>query len=149
MEYLKTHDVKDTDTMLKVLVVGGGDGYVVNELVKYSKIGVIEHVELDEEVINVSKKYLPWGEAWNDSRVNLIIEDGAKFVKEQVESGHKYDVVSVFLLLLKATDLMKIMKMILMPLSTGKRMMILHYHQLRSDRARRERQRRIFGTSLH
>ena len=93
MEYLKTHDVKDANTKLKVLVVGGGDGYVVNELVKYSKIGVIDHIELDEEVINVSKKYLPWGDAWKDSRVNLIIGDGAKFVKEQAESGHKYDVV--------------------------------------------------------
>lgn len=94
MEYLKTHDVKDSkDTILKVLVVGGGDGYVVNELVKYSKIGVINHVELDEEVINVSKKYLPRGEAWKDSRVNLIIEDGVNFVIEQAESGHTYDVV--------------------------------------------------------
>jgi len=93
MEYLKTHDVKDTkDTMLKVLVVGGGDGYVVNELLKYSKIGVIDHVELDEEVINVSKKHLPWGHTWNDSRVNLIISDGAKFVKEQAENGQTYDV---------------------------------------------------------
>jgi len=89
MEYLKTHDVKDTkDTMLKVLVVGGGDGYVVNELVKYSKIGVIDHVELDEGVINVSKEHLPWREAWKDSRVNLIIGDGANFVKEQADSGH-------------------------------------------------------------
>jgi len=91
MEYLKTHAIKDTkDTMLKVLVVGGGDGYVVNELVKYSKIGVIDHVELDEGVINVSKEHLPWAEAWKDSRVNLIIGDGANFVKEQAESGHKY-----------------------------------------------------------
>ena len=96
MEYLSRrssgNDDIDTD-QINVLVVGGGDGYVVSELLKYTQITSIDHVELDEEVINVSKKYLPWSNAWEDERVNLVIGDGAKYVKEQAEKGHAYNVV--------------------------------------------------------
>ena len=91
MEYLaqrggggEDDDVPD-EPYMKVLVLGGGDGYVVSELLKHPQIQRIDHVELDEEVINVSKQYLPWSDAWKDDRVNLIIGDGSQFVKEQVE----------------------------------------------------------------
>ena len=94
MEYLaRRSNDDDLKEPMKVLVVGGGDGYVVSELLKYPQIGLIDHVELDEEVINVSKKYLPWGDAWKDERVNLVIGDGAAFVKEQAEEGQSYHVI--------------------------------------------------------
>jgi spermidine synthase len=91
MEYLASCD--DDTEPIRVMVVGGGDGYVVAELLKYPQVRWIDHVELDEEVINVSKENLPWADGWKDERVNLVISDGAKFVKDQAEKGINYHVI--------------------------------------------------------
>lgn len=97
MEYLArlSDGNKDGDLRvpMRVLVVGGGDGYVVSELLKYPQVGSIDHVELDEGVINVAKQHLPWAEAWDDERVNLVVGDGAAFVKQQAEKGRSYHIV--------------------------------------------------------
>ena len=90
MEYLAR---RRNSEPIKALVIGGGDGYVVSELLKYKQISSIDHVELDEEVVNVSKEHLPWADAWNDERVNLVIGDGASFVKNQAERGKSYHVI--------------------------------------------------------
>ena len=42
----------------KILVIGGGDGAVAEELLKYKKIISIDLVDIDPEVVNLSKKYL-------------------------------------------------------------------------------------------
>ena len=42
-----------------VLVIGGGDGGTVRELCRYKTIESIDLVEIDEEVVKVSKEYLP------------------------------------------------------------------------------------------
>ncbi len=58
------------DEKSNVLIIGGGDGGTVRECVKYSQISKIDLVEIDEEVIKISKKFLKeiGGEAWNDKR---------------------------------------------------------------------------------
>ena len=42
-----------------VLVIGAGDGGVIRELARYKDIERIDMVEIDEEVVEVCKKYLP------------------------------------------------------------------------------------------
>ena len=91
MEYLS--GCPNNTEPIRVMVVGGGDGYVVAELLKHPQVRWIDHVELDEEVINISKENLPWADAWKDERVNLVISDGAKFVKDQAEKGVDYHVI--------------------------------------------------------
>ena len=93
MELLAQRDKKDLDRPIKVLVVGGGDGYVVSELLKHPQITSVDHIELDKEVINVAKQHLPWGDAWKSERVRLVIADGAAFVKELVNKDENYDVI--------------------------------------------------------
>ena len=80
---------------LKVLVIGGGDGYVVSELLKHPTVEAIDHIELDEGVIEVAKKHLPWKDAWESPKVNLVVGDGAEFVKKQsADSNHDgYNVI--------------------------------------------------------
>ena len=41
----------------KILIVGGGDGAVAEELLKYRSIENIDLVDIDPEVITLSKKY--------------------------------------------------------------------------------------------
>ena len=43
----------------KVLVIGGGDGGTVRELVRYPQIEEIDLVEIDEEVVKACKEFLP------------------------------------------------------------------------------------------
>lgn len=77
----------------KVLIIGGGDGGTLREVVKHSRVNEIDMVEIDERVIENSKKYLPsLACAFDDQRVSLHVEDGVWFVKKF--SG-KYDVVIV------------------------------------------------------
>lgn len=66
----------------KVLIIGGGDGGVLEEVLKHP-VEKVWMVEIDKKVIEVSKKYLPSISkgAFKDKRVELIIGDGVKFVK--------------------------------------------------------------------
>ncbi|MCI4626833.1 MAG: polyamine aminopropyltransferase [Candidatus Magnetoovum sp. WYHC-5] len=66
----------------KVAVIGGGDGGVVREVLKYKSIEKVFLVEIDEAVVNVSKEFLPiTAAALDDPRVDIKIMDGADFVK--------------------------------------------------------------------
>jgi spermidine synthase len=76
-----------------VLIVGGGDGGVLRELFKYPIKEAIM-VEIDRTVIDLSKKYLPKISkgSFRDNRLGLIIDDGAKYIKE---TPKKFDIVIV------------------------------------------------------
>ena len=66
----------------KVIVIGGGDGGVVREVLKHQSVEKIYFIEIDEEVINVSKKYFPEvASGVDDKRVEIRCMDGAEFVK--------------------------------------------------------------------
>lgn len=76
-----------------ILVIGGGDGCSLRELLKYPSIQKIDLVEIDKEVIDISKKYFTHlnKNSFNNSKVNLIIEDGKVFIKQSTESN--YDLI--------------------------------------------------------
>ncbi len=77
----------------KVLVIGGGDGGTVKQLVRYDTVEAIDLVEIDRDVVEVCKKFLPTVSAGlNDERVNINYEDGLKFVRNTKD---KYDLIIV------------------------------------------------------
>lgn len=77
-----------------VLVIGGGDCGVIRELVKHIDDGTVEEVtmvEIDYEVIKLSAKYLPQMALYhNHPKLNLIIDDGFKYLKE---TDKKFDII--------------------------------------------------------
>lgn len=76
-----------------VLIIGGGDGGVIREVVKHSSVKSITICEIDEEVIAAGKKYFPSvASAWDDERVKLHCGDGAVFLAQPENQG-KYDVI--------------------------------------------------------
>lgn len=76
-----------------VLVIGAGDGGVVRELTRYSTVENIDMVEIDEQVIEVCKEYLPKTAcAFDDKRVHIVIQDGLKFIRK---CENKYDLIIV------------------------------------------------------
>ena len=71
----------------KVIVIGGGDGGVVREVLKHRIIEKVYFVEIDEDVINVSKRFFPNVASGVDNpRVEIKIMDGAEFVKKRKRS---------------------------------------------------------------
>lgn len=71
----------------KVIVIGGGDGGVVREVLKHKTVEKVYFVEIDEEVINVSKRFFPTiSSGVDDPRVELNIMDGAEFVKKKKDA---------------------------------------------------------------
>ena len=78
-----------------ILIIGGGDGGTARECLKYKKVKHIDLVEIDEEVINLSKKFLKdiGGESWIDERLRINIDDGFQWVKNSVDNY--YDVIFI------------------------------------------------------
>ena len=76
-----------------VLLIGGGDGGSLRELCRYPEVEHIDMVEIDSEVINQCRRFLPQvASAYDDPRLNLIIADGLKFVRHNVD---KYDLIVI------------------------------------------------------
>lgn len=76
-----------------VLVIGAGDGGTVRELARYKQIESIDMVEIDEQVVSVSREYLPFtASALGDPRLNIKYEDGLKFVRARED---EYDLIIV------------------------------------------------------
>ncbi len=77
----------------KALVIGGGDGGVLREVLRHKDVECTM-VEIDASVVEMSKKYFPGHSdgAFDNPRCNLVIADGLKFVKETQD---KFDVIIV------------------------------------------------------
>jgi spermidine synthase len=68
----------------KVIVIGGGDGGIVREVLKHKSVEKVFFIEIDEEVINVSKKFFPAvSSGIDDPRVEIRVMDGADFVSKR------------------------------------------------------------------
>lgn len=77
----------------KVLVIGGGDGGTAREVLRHSEVQQVDMVEIDKEVIEASRKYLPELSCELDNpRLNLHIGDGLAWVAQAREA---YDVILV------------------------------------------------------
>ena len=77
----------------KILVIGAGDGGVIRELCRYETIETIDMVEIDELVVEVSKKYLPTTACcFDDPRLNIFYQDGLRFVRTK---ENEYDLIIV------------------------------------------------------
>ncbi|MGB9867337.1 MAG: polyamine aminopropyltransferase [Bacillota bacterium] len=77
----------------RVLIIGGGDGGCVREVLKHPWVELVKLVEIDEEVTKAARQFLP-GIAGSlaDPRVQIEFRDGIQYVKETSE---KFDVVLV------------------------------------------------------
>ena len=76
-----------------ILVIGGGDGGTVRELLRYPSVRHIDLVEIDAMVIDVCREYLPSTAAGlDDPRVSIHCEDGLRFVRRPVDV---YDLIIV------------------------------------------------------
>ncbi len=78
----------------KVLIIGGGDGGMLEEVLKHQAVEKVTMVDIDDSVIELAKRYLRsiCGQAFEDPRTDLVIADGTAYVADCAE---QYDLIIV------------------------------------------------------
>ena len=78
----------------RVLIIGGGDGGMLREVLRHTSVEHCTMVEIDPGVVELSKVHLPnhSNGAFDDPRTNLVFADGAAFVRETTDT---FDVMIV------------------------------------------------------
>lgn len=76
----------------RVLIIGGGDGGILREVLRHPNIEHVTQVEIDQSVIDMCKKYFPnhSNGAFDDPRAHIVIDDGKEFVANCIET---FDVI--------------------------------------------------------
>lgn len=82
--------IERKNSFSKVAILGGGDGGVLREVLK-NKAESAYLVEIDEEVIEAAKKYMPsvCKKAFNSKKANIILDDANIFL----ETKHGFDAI--------------------------------------------------------
>ncbi len=77
----------------RVLIIGGGEGATLREVLKHNTVTKAVMVDIDGDVVELSKKYLyPIHQgSFFDKRAEIVIEDGKRFI-EHIKSG-SFDIV--------------------------------------------------------
>ncbi len=76
-----------------ILIIGGGDGGALREVLKHREVKRAVLVDIDRQVIEVSKKFFPtMAVAFEDPRVIVLNEDGYKYVQDYEQ---EFDVIIV------------------------------------------------------
>jgi len=85
-----------TDHHDRVLILGGGDGLALREVLKYSDVKHVDLVDIDPEMLNIARNIPEIVElnerAFFDKRVNAYAEDARHFLKN---NNKKYDLILV------------------------------------------------------
>ena len=78
----------------KVLIIGGGDGGTLREVLKHKTLKEVTLVDIDGDVVKVCREFFPeMTKGFDDERTNLVIDDGAKYIKNIAENT--FDVVII------------------------------------------------------
>jgi len=76
----------------RVLILGGGEGATLREVLKYKEVKEAIMIDIDEQVVRYSKEFLPeWHMgSFNDKRVTLLFKDARSYLEETKE---KFDII--------------------------------------------------------
>jgi spermidine synthase len=76
-----------------VLVIGGGDGGTIREVLRHPSVKRAVLCEIDGEVIEVCKKYLPQlASKLDDPRVDIQVRDGIEYI---ANSKNEFDIILI------------------------------------------------------
>ena len=76
-----------------VLIIGGGDGAIMREVLKHDCVKKCTLIDIDKRVAECSQKFLPFaGDSFKNPRADFKCMDAMKFIKETSE---RFDVVIV------------------------------------------------------
>jgi spermidine synthase len=78
----------------RVLIIGGGDCGIAEEVLKHTTVQHVEQVEIDPLVVELSRKFFSniSGLVFDDRRFRLVVADGMDFIKT---TDQRFDVIIV------------------------------------------------------
>jgi spermidine synthase len=77
----------------RVLIIGGGDGGTLREVLKHPTVQRVDMCEIDGGVVEAAKRFFPGlATGFSDPRLNLTIGDGVAFVRE---TAQPYDAILI------------------------------------------------------
>lgn len=78
----------------RVLIIGGGDGGILREVLRHREVEAVTMVEIDRAVVDMCTRYFPdhSAGAFESDRLDLVIADGAEYVKTATD---RFDVIIV------------------------------------------------------
>lgn len=76
----------------RVMIIGGGEGATLREILRHPSVESVVMVDIDEEVVTLCKEYLPgWHRgSFDDPRVELLHMDARLYLEE---NDHRFDVI--------------------------------------------------------
>ena len=77
-----------------ILVIGGGDGGTIREILRHDSVEKVTMVEIDGEVIEACKEFLPSiANSFDHPKLELLVDDGISFIKNAAPKS--YDLIIV------------------------------------------------------
>jgi spermidine synthase len=78
----------------EVLIIGGGDCGIAEEVLKHKAVKRLTQVEIDAQVVEFAKEHFPefTTPVFADKRFECVIDDGMKYV---VKTDRRYDVIII------------------------------------------------------
>jgi len=76
----------------RILIIGGGEGATLREVLKHNTVQKVIMVDIDEELVKLCAEHMPeWSNgAFESSRTQLIFDDARKFIEN---TNEKFDVI--------------------------------------------------------
>jgi spermidine synthase len=84
---------------VEVLIIGGGDGGILREVLKSPTVKSVVMVEIDPLVVAVSNQWIGIQGNYQDPRVTLLFADGIQYMAQSAATGRRFD-----LIIIDATD---------------------------------------------
>ena len=86
---------KEAGKETTVLIIGGGDGGSLREMLGFDWVKKVVMIEIDPRVIETTRDYLGFNGDYEDSRVELIVGDGAAYVSAENSQNNPFDVITI------------------------------------------------------
>jgi spermidine synthase len=84
-----------TGSPASVLIIGGGDGGALREVLRHEEVERAVMVEIDRAVVEASAQHVGIQGDYDDPRAELVIGDGSAFVKSPAARERPFDVVII------------------------------------------------------
>ena len=79
----------------RVLIIGGGDGGILREVLRHPQVCELVMVEIDRQVVEVSNAFLGIQGDVTDPRVSLLFADGVAYLAESARNGRQFDLIVI------------------------------------------------------
>jgi len=79
----------------RVLIIGGGDGGILREVLRHDHLASVVMVEIDRAVVEVSNAFIGIQGDYSDPRVTLLFADAVAYLAAAARDGLRFDLIVI------------------------------------------------------